>query len=164
MGRNTKVMNWPTATREVLTLLALSISLALTFAGCQRRTRQDYVPTAAAAQEALVRALDAWKRGELPGRIDGRPVIQVGDTHRRAGQKLTRYEIAGELPSREGRLFAIRATFESPAAEEKIHYIIVGLDPLWVLRQEDYHTMTRWEHNMPDPKAPLESPPPDDKS
>jgi hypothetical protein len=153
-----------TGTRAVLTTLALPISVALAIGGCQRRTHQDYIPAAVIAREALVRTLDAWQRGEPPGRIAGQPVIQVGDTHRRAGQKLTRYEIAGELPSREGRLFAVRVTFDSPVAEEKIHFVVVGLDPLWVLRQEDYHTMTRWEHNMPDPKAPLESPPPKDES
>ena len=122
---------------------------AVGLAGCQGRAEEDYVPSTADAREALKRALDAWQHGERPGRIEGQPAIQIGDTHRRPGQKLTHYEIAGELPSGEGRLFAVRATFDSPAAEEKINYLVVGMDPLWVIRQEDYHTMTRWEHNMP---------------
>jgi hypothetical protein len=147
----------------VLKMLLLA-GVVVAIAGCQSRTRQDYVPTAAAAEEALKSVLDAWQRGEPPGRIEGEPAIQVGDTHRRAGQKLARYEIAGELPTQEGRLFAIRATFASPAAEEKIHYVVVGIDPLWVLRQEDYHTMTRWEHNMTPAEKTAKAEASDDKA
>jgi hypothetical protein len=81
----------------------------------------------------------------------------VGDTHRRAGQKLARYEIVGELPSDEGRLFAVRVHLENPAAEAKVNFLVVGIDPLWVFRQEDYQMVTHWEHNMP--PAPAAKPP-----
>ena len=122
---------------------------AAALAGCESRTREDYVPEGAAARIALEKALDAWKQGEPPGRIEGSPAINVGDTHRRAGQRLADYEIAGELPSDEGRLFAVRVQLENPAAEEKVNFLVVGIDPLWVFRQEDYQIVTHWEHNMP---------------
>jgi len=125
------------------------VFVAITVAGCGGRTRQDYVPKTAAAREALDKALVAWRDGEPPGRIEGKPAVHVGDTHRRAGQKLAKYEIVGELPSDEGRLFAVRVKLENPTAEEKINYLVVGIDPLWVFRQEDYQMVTHWEHKMP---------------
>jgi hypothetical protein len=132
---------------------AAALVLAAAAAGCTQRTREDYIPSAELARSALIQAMDAWKRGEPPGRIEGKPAVQVGDTRRRTGQKLVRYEVLGELPSEEGRLFAVRVHFENPIAEEKANYLVVGIDPLWVFRQEDYQMVTHWEHNMPDSSA-----------
>ena len=128
---------------------ALVACLVLALAGCASRTRQDYVPAAAASRAALEKALEAWREGQPPGRIEGKPAVQVGDTHRRPGQQLARYEIVGELPSDEGRLFAVRVELEKPTQEEKVNFLVVGIDPLWVFRQEDYQMVTHWEHNMP---------------
>jgi hypothetical protein len=130
-------------------LVAQILIVLLALPGCGGRTRQDYVPPPEAARAALTKAMEAWRQGEPPGRIEGQPAIQVGDTHRRAGQKLARYEIVGGLPSDEGKLFAVRVELENPAAQEKINYLVVGIDPLWVFRQEDYQMVTHWEHNMP---------------
>ena len=128
--------------------VTLLISVVLWLVGCHSRTRQDYIPSPARCEAALSSALEAWQRGEPPGRIEGTPAVQVGDSLRLAGQKLAAYEILGELPSDEGRRYAVRVKFENPAVQEKIHFILVGIDPIWVLRQEDFDVVTHWEHRM----------------
>ena len=117
--------------------------------GCGGRAPEDYIPPPDSARRALGAALDAWQRGEPPGQIEGDPAIQVGDTHRRPGQTLASYEILGELPIADGRRFAVRLTLENPVAEEKADFLVIGIDPLWVIREEDYRMVTHWDHNMP---------------
>jgi hypothetical protein len=119
------------------------------FVGCKSRTEGDYRPSEEHCRRALSAALDAWKSGEPPGRIEGTPAVQVGDTLRRPGQKLKSYEILGENAGDQGRQFAVRVIFTDPAAEEKIDFILIGIDPIWVFRQEEYDMVTHWEHKMP---------------
>src|SRR6476620_2423965 len=82
-------------------------------AGCGRRTSADYIPSEQRCREALVAALEAWKRGEPAGRIEGTPAVQVGDTLRHPGQTLESYELLGELPSDQGRQFAVRVVLSN---------------------------------------------------
>ncbi|MGI8978608.1 MAG: hypothetical protein ACR2FY_05250 [Pirellulaceae bacterium] len=117
--------------------------------GCKTRTADDYRPSEELCRQALTAALDAWKLGESPGRIEGTPAIEIGDTLRRPGQKLESYEILGETAGDQGRQFAVRVMFTNPAAEEKIDFILIGIDPIWVFRQEEYDMVTHWEHKMP---------------
>jgi len=117
--------------------------------GCQTRTAEDYKPSVEHCREALTKALDAWKRGDSPGQIEGSPTVQVGDTFRRAGQKLKSYEILGETAGDQGRQFVVRAAFTNPDADEKIEFILIGIDPIWVFRKEEYDMVTHWEHKMP---------------
>lgn len=150
--------------RAPLPLLAFAWPAFLSFSllvggGCSGRAKEDYVPPSDSARRALGAALEAWQRGEAPGRLEGDPAIQVGDTHRRPGQTLRNYEILGELPTTDGRRFAVRLTLEDPAAEEKVNYLVIGIDPLWVFREEDYQMVTHWEHNMPAAAPPKESSP-----
>jgi hypothetical protein len=122
--------------------------LCAAFVGCKTRTADDYRPPEDVCRQALSAALDGWKRGEPAGRIEGTPAVQVGDTLRRPGQKLASYEILGETAGDQGRQFAVRVVFTNPAAEEKIGFILIGIDPIWVFRQEEYDMVTHWEHKM----------------
>jgi hypothetical protein len=133
--------------RRVLILLGFTCLCPL-LTGCRQRTAADYTPSQETCRQALIVALDAWKRGEPPGRIEGTPAVQVGDTLRRAGQKLASYEILGELGGDQGRQFSVLCVLENPAAEEKINFILIGIDPIWVFRQEEYDMVTHWEHKM----------------
>src|SRR5258706_4998010 len=107
--------------------VAMLLACAVFPAGCLRRTSADYIPSEQRCRQSLVSALEAWKRGEPPGRIEGTPVVQVGDTLRQPGQTLESYEVLGELPSHQGRQFAVRVVFSSPHAEEKINFILIGI-------------------------------------
>ena len=121
----------------------------LWLAGCGRSTEQRFAPSPDGARAALKAVLDEWQAGKSPGPITGQPLIQVADTQRRSGQLLRRYEILGELPTEKDRRFQVRLELDQPTAEEKAQYVVVGIDPLWVFRLEDYDMVTHWDHPMP---------------
>lgn len=139
--------------RDLRTVWCATLLLCAAFAGCKTRTADDYRPSEDLCRQALSAALDSWKRGEPAGRLEGTPAVQVGDTLRRPGQKLESYEILGETAGDQGRQFAVRIVFTNPAAEEKINFILIGIDPIWVFRQEEYDMVTHWEHKMPPAEA-----------
>jgi hypothetical protein len=143
--------------RDLRTIWCATLLLCAAFVGCKTRTADDYRPSGELCRQALSAALDAWKSGEPPGRIEGTPAIQVGDTLRRPGQKVASYEILGETAGDQGRQFAVRIVFTNPAAEEKINFILIGIDPIWVFRQEEYDMVTHWEHKMPPAEAGKET-------
>jgi hypothetical protein len=134
--------------RDIRILGWVTLLLCAAFVGCKSRTTEDYRPSEQLCRQALIAALDAWKLGDSPGRIEGTPAVQVGDTLRRPGQKLVSYEILGETAGDQGRQFAVRVVFTNPSAEEKIDFILIGIDPIWVFRQEEYDMVTHWEHKM----------------
>lgn len=123
--------------------------------GCSKSDPSRYIPAPAVAEESLRAALEAWRAGQPAGTVTSYNVpIQVADTHRRAGQKLKGYEILGEVSVDGGRRFQVRLDLENPDAQEKVQYIVVGIDPLWVFRREDYDMITHWDHPMPAVDAP----------
>jgi hypothetical protein len=136
-GRGLRIVVW-----------AISL-LCAACVGCRSRTADDYRPSEELCRQALAAALNAWKNGDSPGRIEGTPAVQIGDTLRRPGQKLVSYDILGETAGDQGRQFAVRVVLANPAAEEKIDFILIGIDPIWVFRQEEYDMVTHWEHKMP---------------
>jgi hypothetical protein len=118
---------------------ALALAL-LTAAGCSRGDAR-YTPSEDTARRALEAALDAWKGGQArPGPVEGTtPPVQVVDSRWRTGQRLAGYEVLGEEPSTGGpRVFSVRLTMQGKAPEATVRYYVVGKDPLWVFRDEDY--------------------------
>ena len=123
--------------------------------GCGDRIAR-FTPKPAIAQSALEKALEAWHVGMPAGEIaDGSPAIFVTDNGRKAGQTLIRYEILGETASSAGRSFAVRLFLEKPNEQLKTEYLVVGIDPLWIFRREDYELLMHWDHRMP--KLPNEN-------
>jgi len=128
-------------------LLLLAGGLLLS-AGCSRSRNNvaDYTPSSEKAKQALETALNHWKDGNASGAVPGTtPVVQAVDTKWKAGQKLQGFEILGEdAPSTDGaapRFFKVRLTPTSgPPLEAR--YVVVGIDPLWVYREEDYKAMS----------------------
>jgi hypothetical protein len=118
-------------------------------AGCGRNHRRDaerYIPAPETARQALVTALDAWQADQPPGPIAAAtPPVVLVDTHRKPNQRLQRYVVQGEVPGNGPRCFAVRLTFEDPPEEQKLRFVIFGIEPIWVYRQEDYDMITRWE-------------------
>ncbi|RLT10449.1 MAG: hypothetical protein DWI22_03735 [Planctomycetota bacterium] len=139
--------------------------------GCQEgRTNADFIPSSGQSQEALTVALDAWKAGIPSGPVPATspviqpsgpvpatsPVIHVTDSSRISGQTLDDYQILGEVPGNAERCFAVKLKLSNPTAEKRERYVIVGIDPLWIFRQEDYDLLLHWEHQMP-PARPEDS-------
>lgn len=117
--------------------------------GCGDRT-PNYTPSVSVAEAAVRRALDAWQAGESPGEIPNtQPVIHVVDVGRKPGQTLGGYRVLGETRGPSGRTFAVTLNLLNPPEDLKTQYIVVGIDPLWVFRQEDYELLSHWDHHMP---------------
>jgi len=128
-------------------------------AGCGQPASERFVPAEEAARAAVQAALDDWREGKPPGRIERlKPPAQVIDTHRLAGQRLLSYEILGAVPSVAPRCYAVRLVLEQPKAELRARYVVVGVDPLWVFRHEDYDMLAHWDHVMTDSGQKSEGP------
>jgi hypothetical protein len=128
--------------------------LVMTLLGCSRGDHQRYVPASALAREALTASLESWAAGEQTPRLaSGQPGLQFADSLR-ARRNLERFEIVGELPIQDGRRFEVQLHLRNPAGSEKAEYIVLGIDPLWIIRQEDYNMITHWDHPMPQERAP----------
>jgi hypothetical protein len=142
-------------------LILLGMLASILASGCRRRV-EDYTPESQVAESAVRQALSAWQAGKPAGEIaDTKPAIFVTDTNRKPKQRLESYEILGEVPARSGRTYIVQLTLAAPAETVKAEYIVVGIDPLWVFRREDYELLMHWDHYMPeeatsevaDPKA-----------
>jgi hypothetical protein len=124
-------------------------ALMLAGIGCSDKT-PDYTPSAQDAEQALRQSLNAWKAGESAGEVVGTsPLIFVTDASRKPGQVLADYRILGETRCPSGRTFVVVLDLQNPDEELRTQYIVVGIDPLWVFRQEDYELLNHWDHLMP---------------
>ena len=109
-------------------------------AGCADRSYDRYVPSEDRARQALEASLNAWRDGKKPGTVEGAPVpVQAVDSQWLYGQKITNYEILAEEPNEGPRVFSVRLTLQKPAGKQvTTRYFIVGKEPLWVYREDDY--------------------------
>jgi hypothetical protein len=123
-----------------------ALALAAAAAGCAGPTTERFVPPPDAARRAVEAALRQWQQGEPPGRVGGTsPLVCVVDHHhRRPGQTLVGFTVLGEAPGEGPRCFAVRLVLDNPPEERKARYVVVGDDPLWVYRHEDYEMMMHW--------------------
>jgi hypothetical protein len=113
------------------------------------------VPDIGPARAALVASLDAWKADTRGSGvvIGSRPAIGVVDSAR-ADRPLIDYEVVGPLMVQEKvRPFSVRLVLGSPRETVTARYLVMGRDPLWVYRQEDFDLMIHWEHKMPPAEA-----------
>ncbi|MBS0263792.1 MAG: hypothetical protein JSS02_17770 [Planctomycetes bacterium] len=130
-----------------LAIATLLVALACC-TGCSRDSRpaaDRFVPEADAARAALDAVLSEWRAGHPAQPIDRKPhSVCVVDKQRKPRQTLEDYEILGETSGEAGRTFVVQVKLQNPAAEEKLRYIVIGINPLWVFRQEDYETLAQW--------------------
>jgi hypothetical protein len=113
--------------------------LVLGCLGCQDRSYSKYVPAEDQARQALEAALGAWKSGKKFGPVEGAsPAVQVVDSRWQAGHKLQSFEVLGEEPGDGPKVFSVRLTLQRPAGQKVVRYVVLGKDPLWVYREDDY--------------------------
>jgi hypothetical protein len=123
--------------RRVLVLVLPLLALA-----CSGQSSvESFHPKGDVAQEALEAALTAWQNGQAkPGLIeDSDPPVQVQDDAWNAGSKLKSFEIVQALPGDSPRKFAVKLTLEGEAAPAEITYVVVGKNPLHVMREKEYN-------------------------
>jgi hypothetical protein len=130
--------------RTKLVFLVLMTGGLSGLVGCSREGKktEDFIPPADKARQALEAALNHWKSGQQPGKVPNTtPTVEVLDSKWKGGQKLKDYEILGEEPGAEPRFFKVRLTLATGAPQE-VRYAVVGIDPLWVYREEDYKSLS----------------------
>jgi len=118
------------------------ILLVAALSGCGGRATSDYKPSETSARDALTTALTAWKEGKTPdvAAQQGHRTMQFGDFDRAAGKRLKAYQILSDEPKQDGSAQAFRVWLELEGeAAKEVEYFVVGLDPLWILRDRDYH-------------------------
>ena len=130
--------------RRLVPLLLLAGGLVLS-AGCQGRKKEgDFTPAPEKARQALEAGLSHLQNGNSPGTVPGTsPRVEIVDTKWKAGQ-LKAFEILGEdTPSADSsvpRFFKVRLTLAK--GPQEVRYVVVGIDPLWVYREEDYNSLS----------------------
>jgi len=127
--------------------------LLVLLAGCSR-TKHDgrFVPPEDRARQALEAGLAAWRRGEPHGVVAGTtPGVHFIDSHHKPEQRLDEFSILSLAPGDGPREFTVKLTLTSPPQELKVRYIVVGIDPIWVVRNEDYEMITHWCEPMAKP-------------
>lgn len=117
-------------------------AMVLVLAGCGGGTSEkSYHPPVASARDALTVALNAWKEGQSqPGKIEAtNPAVQVADAAWSAGKKLKNFEILKDEQIPDGpQKFTVTLTLDGAPQPQEVVYVIVGKDPLWIFREEEY--------------------------
>jgi hypothetical protein len=136
---------------------AIGCLIGVLAAGCVQSSQdiERFVPDNAAARAAVEAALNEWQNGRSTGGArTSSPKVEFVDTHRRPGQSLERFEILGEAGSDAGRCFIVRLTMANPSEQERARFVVIGIDPIWVFREEDLTMLTHWDHAMPAAPTP----------
>jgi hypothetical protein len=110
-----------------------------------------YAPDSGSARKALDTALNAWQSGSKPDTLSsGTSPVHAHDFQWLAGVPLERFEVTGEEDG-EGatKRFAVTLTVKSKKGKEEVrtHYVVVGRDPVWVYRGEDYARLLNMDNN-----------------
>ncbi len=121
-------------------LLVLLFAATASLPGCGGPSAEDYVPEADAARKGLEAALTSWKNGEPLKTISSLDTpVNVVDERWRAGKKLQSFEIVSEAPGDPHRTFTVKMRLAGQDHDEETKYIVTGLDPILVFREEDYN-------------------------
>jgi len=131
--------------------IAVGLAALAVCCGCTRAPDANrYIPSSELARAALEAALSDWQAGLPCGPIDRLKVkVESIDNQRKKDQKLASFEILGEVTQPGVRCFAVRLEFENTQEPSKVRYVVLGIDPLFVYRQEDFELLNRWDHVMP---------------
>ena len=147
-----QLMKRPVSVRLLLGLLLLS---GAALAGCRYflpstgRSDADFIPSDAVCRQALSSVLEAWQAGIPVGPVpQSAPLIHVTDSSRIQQRPLQSWRILGQVPGNAASCYAVQLTLDQPVEQRRERYVVVGIDPLWVFRHEDYDLLLHWEHPM----------------
>jgi hypothetical protein len=144
-----------------LGLLVAGLLMTAGLTGCDRGTGEGstpgYLPGWAEARHALDSALSAWRDAPspLPASLDS-PAVKFVDKQRRPGQRLLSFEVLGRAEVENARQFTVRLRLEKEAAPRLVRYNVLGRNPAWVFRLEDYEAISHWEMDMNQPAPPAD--------
>jgi len=125
--------------RFSLSLLMLMLSSAPGLSGCGGG-EERYTPEATTARDALTAALQSWQDGKPADSVkSGATTINAVDARWRAGKKLESFEIVSEAEGEAQPTFVVRQQIAGEQAAAETRYVVVGIDPIHVFREEDYN-------------------------
>jgi hypothetical protein len=143
-----------------LVILACSIVVLITALRFEWRDQSPatpgYMPGWDEARQALQSALSAWRDAPRSAPLPPTfaiPSVQFIDKRRRSDQRLLSFEILSQTDIENARQFTVRLTVEGEERPQLVKYNIVGRQPVWVFRLEDYEMFSHWEHDMDEPAA-----------
>ncbi|HZW29125.1 MAG TPA: hypothetical protein VFF52_00355 [Isosphaeraceae bacterium] len=148
----------PGGLRSRLDILVYGLLLAAGPTGCDGRndegTSPGYLPGWAEARQALESALAAWRDAPspLPASFDS-PAVTFVDRRRRPGQRLLSFEVLGWSEVENARQFTVRLRLENEVEPRLVRYNVLGRNPVWVFRLEDYEAISHWEMDMSRPPS-----------
>lgn len=110
------------------------------FHGCSGGDPERYTPEANTARDALTAALQTWQNGQSAETVkSGDTTVNAVDARWRAGKKLESFEIVREVAGEQQPTFVVRLQIAGEQAPAETRYIVVGIDPIHVVREEDYN-------------------------
>lgn len=131
--------------RPRLTFFAAAALLSASLAGCGGEGHERYIPPADKARSAVEAALSAWKAGEPLRTITNHtPAVDFYDARRQSGKKLEDFQIIEEIPGDPYPSFKAKLRLagkkqgKPEKQEDETTYLVLGIDPLQVFREEDY--------------------------
>jgi hypothetical protein len=111
------------------------------------QARARFKPSEETAKNALTASLRSWQKGEKAGKIAGltNPAVYLVDTCRLPEQILERFTILGEAAGDGPRCLSVRVNLRNPDEEQRLRFVVMGIDPIWVYRYEDFEMTMHWE-------------------
>jgi hypothetical protein len=139
-----------------LSRLACWSLIACGTAGCSAwdngAAAPGYLPDWSEARLALESALTAWRDAPspLPQSLDT-PAVKFVDKQRRPGERLLSFAILGQTDAETARQFTVRLQVDGGEPPRLVRYNVLGRNPYWVFRLEDFEMIAHWEHDMSEP-------------
>jgi hypothetical protein len=140
------------------TTLACLLALVASTLGCERHSGETatpgFMPSWDEARQSLESVLSTWRDAPspLPASFDTRAVKFV-HKRRKANQRLLTFQILSQTDIENARQFTVRLNLEGEESPQLVKYNIVGREPVWIFRLEDYEMLSHWEHDMDQPAA-----------
>ena len=63
-------------------------------------------------------------------------------------QRLSSFQILAQTDIENARQFTVRLNLRGEQSPELVKYNVIGRNPVWVFRLDDYETFAHWEHDM----------------
>jgi hypothetical protein len=128
----------------------IALLLGVVSLGCSSHQRnEDFIPEEQRARQALESYLSAWQKGNFEQAVpDTKPVVMSGDSLHAAHRPLKEFTILGPVAADAHRCYAVRLVLDAPHEERRDRYVVIGIDPLWVMLYDDYEMVLHWDHSM----------------
>ena len=118
-------------------LLPIGLIAATALAGCGGGSAP--LASTNAARQALRTSLDAWKAGKPASSLAAeKPSIEAVDFEWKAGKVLTDYALGDEAPGQGTQTLSATLTLKGEPAARNVRYMVLGLDPVRIYRDEDF--------------------------